>query len=239
MLYIYLQIIFIYANININPQKGHNVTDITEDISETGFGRTASTSGEKIAHWISVGTNPLFVALPLFAAVALHTAPDIQHGLLWWVVIALGFTVAPVLFIRKGVRQGRYTDTHVSKRSQRLLPLSFGLLCMGMVFAVLLWLAVPPVLLATVVASLVAVSISLLITSVLRFKISLHMVGSAGALTTCLLLFGPLLLLFAPLVVCIGWARWRVRAHTFIQAGVGTLLAIVVTLVVFWLLGAL
>jgi hypothetical protein len=110
---------------------------------------------------------------------------------------------------------------------------------MGVVFIVLLWLAVSPVLLATVVASLVAVSISLLITSVLRFKISLHMVGSAGALTTCLIVFGPLMLLLAPLVVCIGWARWRVRAHTLMQAGVGTLLAIVVTLMVFWLFGAL
>lgn len=214
------------------------MTDITEDISETGFG-TARTSSEKIAHWISVGTNPLFVALPLFAAVALHAAPDVLRGLQWWGVIALGFTIAPVLFIREGVRQGRYTDAHVSKRSQRLLPLSFGLLCMGVVFIILLWLAAPPVLLATVVASLVAVSISLLITSVLRFKISLHMVGSAGALTTCLLLFGPALLLLTPLVVCIGWARWRVRAHTLFQAGVGTLLAILVTLVVFWLFRAL
>jgi hypothetical protein len=219
--------------------KGYNVTDITEDISETGFEGTAHTSGEKVAHWISVGTNPLLVALPLFAVVALHTAPDVQHGLLWWGVIALGFTVAPVLFIREGVRKGRYTDTHVSKRSQRLLPLSFGLLCMGVVFTVLLWLAVPPVLLATVVASLVAVALSLIITQVLRFKISLHMVGSAGALTTCLLLFGPPLLLLTPLVLCIGWARWRVRAHTLLQAGVGTLLAILVTLVVFWLFGAL
>jgi hypothetical protein len=110
---------------------------------------------------------------------------------------------------------------------------------MGVVFTVLLWLAVPPVLLATVVASLVAVALSLIITQVLRFKISLHMVGSAGALTTCLLLFGPPLLLLTPLVLCIGWARWRVRAHTLLQAGVGTLLAILVTLVVFWLFGAL
>jgi hypothetical protein len=101
--------------------KGYNVTDITEDISETGFEGTAHTSGEKVAHWISVGTNPLLVALPLFAVVALHTAPDVQHGLLWWGVIALGFTVAPVLFIREGVRKGRYTHELRNETVEKLI----------------------------------------------------------------------------------------------------------------------
>ncbi len=202
---------------------------------EKGFAVAAEMPGEKVAHRISLITNPLFEALPLFFAVALHTAPDLGHALLWWVIIAVGITGAPFFFIRIGVRQGRYTDDHVSNRAQRLIPLSFGLLCMVIVFISLLFLAVPHALLATVIAALVSLACAIAITQLLSFKISLHMVGSAGAVTVCVLLFGPLLLFLAPLVILIGWARWKVHAHTLLQACAGTILAITLTVTIFWL----
>jgi hypothetical protein len=216
------------------------MTKAPEDIqSEKGFAVTAETPGEKTAHIISVVANPLFVALPLFLAVALHTAPDVPHALIWWVIIAIGITGAPFFFIRLGVKRGKYTDDHVSNRAQRFVPLSFGLLCMVLVFVLLLFLSVPHELLATVVAALVSLALAIAITQFLRFKISLHMVGSAGAITICVLLFGPWLLVLTPLIVLIGWARWKVHAHTVPQAFAGTALAIFVTLAVFWIAGIL
>ncbi len=203
--------------------------------AERGFTVAAETPGERLAHRISLVANPLFVVLPLFLAVALHTAPDPLHALEWWAIIAIGFTGAPFFFIRIGVRRGRYTDEHVSNRAQRFIPLTFGLLCMILVFVLLLFLAVPRVLLATVVGALVSLAFAIAITQFLRFKISLHMVGSAGAVTVCVVLFGPWLLLLAPLVLLIGWARWKVHAHTPLQACAGTLLAILATLATFWL----
>ncbi|GHP00901.1 hypothetical protein KSF_109480 [Reticulibacter mediterranei] len=209
--------------------------EASEDVTEKGFGGTAKTLSEKIAHWISVITSPIFLPFPLFLVVALHTAPDVQKGFLWWGIIVVGFTLAPALFIRDGVRKGRYTDTHVSKRSQRLIPLLFGLVCMTIVILCLFLLAASPALLATVIAALICVAIATAITEMLRFKISLHMIGSAGAVTTCVLLFGPLLLFLVPLVILIGWARWHVRAHTVLQACAGTCLAIPITVLIFWL----
>lgn len=206
---------------------------------EKGFAIKAETPDEKIAHFISLVTNPLFVALPLFLAVALHTAPDLLHALLWWIIIAVGITGAPFFFIRLGVRKGRYTDDHVSNRAQRFIPLTFGLACMILVFVLLFFLSVPHMLLATVVAALVSLACAIAITQLLHFKISLHMVGSAGAVTICTLLFSPFLLLLIPLVVLIGWARWKVRAHTVLQACAGTILAVVLTIAIFWLAGIL
>ncbi len=58
----------------------------------------------------------------------------------------------------------------------------------------------------------------------------------AGRGTVFVLLFGPLLLVLAPLVVLVGWARWRVGAHTAAQAGVATILVVVITVGVFWLM---
>jgi hypothetical protein len=90
-------------------------------------------------------------------------------------------------------------------------------------------------LLATVVAALISLAFAIAITQFLRFKISLHMASSAGAVTVCVLLFGPWLLLLTPLIPLIGWARWKVGAHTVLQACAGTILAILSTLIIFWL----
>jgi len=80
---------------------------------------------------------------------------------------------------------------------------------------------------------LVVCVLSLLITR--YWKISLHLVGIAGAVTAFVLLFGPRLLWLTPLVVLVGWARFQVRAHTILQAMAGTALAVSVTVSIFWL----
>ncbi|GCF11671.1 hypothetical protein [Dictyobacter arantiisoli] len=92
-----------------------------------------------------------------------------------------------------------------------------------------------PVLIATVVAVIMACGISLIVTK--YWKISLHLVGIAGAVTVFILLFGPLLFVLSPLVLLVGWARWQVRAHTVYQAIAGTFLAVIVTIVTFLLFG--
>ncbi|MBO0794569.1 MAG: hypothetical protein J2P36_26955, partial [Ktedonobacteraceae bacterium] len=99
--------------------------------------------GSTFARRISDVANPLFVALPTFLVAALATAPNVLQALFWWGITAVGISVAPFLFIWQGVRQGRYTDHHVSRREQRLIPLLFGLGCMVVVFVLLLLLAVP------------------------------------------------------------------------------------------------
>lgn len=45
----------------------------------------------------------------------------------------------------------------------------------------------------------------------------------------------PLLLVLSPLVALVGWARWRIGAHTVAQAAVATILAVVITIGTFWL----
>ncbi|GHO78280.1 hypothetical protein KSD_60510 [Ktedonobacter sp. SOSP1-85] len=180
-------------------------------------------------------TNPLLVALPTFLLVALATAPDVLHALLWWSIAVLGISLAPLLFIWQGVRRGRYSDHHVSKREQRRVPLLFGLACMVLAFVLLLFVHTSSRLLATVTATLAAVAVAAVITQ--YWKISLHLVGIAGAVTVCCLLWGPLCLFLSPLVVLVGWARWRLHAHTWFQALAGTVLAVSVTILMYHLFG--
>jgi membrane-associated phospholipid phosphatase len=190
-----------------------------------------------LAHGISEVTNPLFLACPTFLVVAFASAPDILHALLWWLIAVVGISVVPFLFVLRGVRQGRYSDHHVSIREQRLIPLVFGLVSIGIAFLLLFLLHASLVLMATMTAVIVVLIIATIIT---RFwKISLHVVGIAGAVTVCVLLFGPRLLLLAPLVALVAWARWQVGAHTPLQAVAGTVLAVTVTVMLFWAFGVL
>lgn len=185
----------------------------------------------RFAHVTSEIANPLYVAFPTLLIISLSSAPDVPHGLLWWIIAVLGISIAPFLFVLRGVRRGRYSDHHVSVREQRLVPLLFGVTSVIIAFVLLLLLHASTALLATLTAVIVVLLIATVITKF--WKISLHLVGAAGAVTALVLLFGPLCFLLLPLVVLVGWARWYVQAHTILQAIAGTALATSVTIIIF------
>jgi hypothetical protein len=198
----------------------------------------SDTSGSRplrVAHVVSDIANPLYVALPTFLVVALHSAPSVGLGLLWWLVTAACISTAPLLLIARGVRAGRYTDRHLSRREQRALPLIFGIGLVVVALGLLTLLHASRVLLATVVAVLIADVLTLAITT--RWKISVHLVGMTGAVTVMLILYGWVALPLVVLVPLVAWARWEVRAHTPAQAVAGAILATLVTIGTFALFG--
>lgn len=189
--------------------------------------------GKWIAHLTSEIFNPFYVAVPLFLILALVSAPDVAHALLWWVIAAAGISLIPYGFILYGMRKGHYTDHFVSKREQRLIPLLVGVMCMSGSCLVLFLLHARIILIA-VTAVVVILLIATTITHFAQWKISLHLVGIAGAVTLLCLLFGPALLAGTPLIVLVGWARWKVGAHTPLQAVAGTCLSVGVSLIFYW-----
>jgi hypothetical protein len=157
-------------------------------------------------------TNPGSVALPTFLVVALHTAPSVGLSLWWWLITTSGISAVPLLHVCLDVCAGRYTDQHLRRREQRLISLSVGLVGTGTTLAVLVLLHSSRALQAPVTAVVVGVVVALAITHGLRWKISLHLGGMAGAVTVFVLLWGWPALLLTPLV---GWAYWQLRAHTW------------------------
>lgn len=190
-----------------------------------------------VAEVVSRVTNPAYVALPTFLVVALRTAPNMAAGLLWWLVTIVGISLAPLIHIARGVRAGRYHDHHLSVRQERLLPIVVGLGGAGAALVLLLLLHASHPYLATVAAVVVGAVLALVITHLARWKISLHVAGNAGAVTVLVIVFGWLALLLAPLVVLVGWARWRIQAHTLAQVVAAMLISVGVTIAIFWIFG--
>ncbi|HEX8036711.1 MAG TPA: hypothetical protein VF510_22830 [Ktedonobacterales bacterium] len=194
------------------------------------------TPADHFAYWLSQITSPFVVGLGVFGYVALATAPTPADGLRWVAVICVGLLV-PFGFIWWGIKRGKWTDIHVSRRSQRLVPLLVSLMALGGMLAGLLLLSASRPLVATLVAVLISFGLATLITQVAKYKISLHIDSAAGAVVVCCLLAGPLFLALAPLVVLIAWARWKLEAHSPLQAVCGAALAVAVTVTTFWLFG--
>jgi membrane-associated phospholipid phosphatase len=194
------------------------------------------TPADRFAYWLSQFSSPFVLGLAVFGYIALSTASTVTEGAEWLTVIGVGL-LAPFGYIWWGVRSKQVTDLHVSRRSERLIPLLVGLLALGGMLAGLLALSASRPLLATLVAVLVEFALATLITRVAKYKISLHTDAAAGAVTVCCLLVSPVFLALAPLVALIAWARWKLEAHTPLQALCGAALAVAVTLTTFWLFG--
>ncbi|MGZ3673207.1 MAG: hypothetical protein ACXWQR_16475 [Ktedonobacterales bacterium] len=207
----------------------------TEEKTEKGLS-ALRTAGDRFAYWLSQIASPFVVGLGIFGYVSLSTASTVADGLRWLAVIGVGLAV-PFGVVWRGVKKGTWTDIHISRRSQRLVPLLVGLMALGGMLAVLLLLDASRPLVATLVAVITSFSLATLITQVARYKISLHVDSAAGAVTICCLLAGPYLLALAPLVVLVAWARWKLEAHSPLQAISGAALAVAVTVTTFWLFG--
>jgi membrane-associated phospholipid phosphatase len=194
-----------------------------------------TTSHIKFARLVSDLLNPLFVAIPTLLAVALYTAPTIWRGIAWWFVTTIAISVTPMIFIVRGVQQGKYIDLHLTKREERFIPQLIGIASAMAGFAFLWLINASHVLLATIGTIMIGGIITLIIT--IRWKISMHMVGISGSVTVLTLLFGPWMLILSPLVALVGWARIQVKAHTSAQTIAGTILAIGITALFFAILG--
>ncbi len=207
----------------------------TEEQAEKGL-PSLRTPADHFAYWLSQIASPFVVGLGVLGYVALSSASTLADGVQWLTVIGVGLFV-PFAVIWWGVKRGTWTDLHVSRRSQRLVPLLVGLLALGGMLGGLLMLSASRPLVATLVAVIVEFAVATLITQVATYKISLHVDAAAGAVTVVCLLASPVLLVLAPLVVLIAWARWKLEAHSPLQALYGAALAVTVTVTTFRFFG--
>jgi hypothetical protein len=167
----------------------------------------------------------------LVLLVAWHSAPTTAEAVQWGVLAVLFVSAMPFLYILRGVRRGRLTDHHVGLRQQRPVPLLIGVVSMLVGLFLLAFWGAPRGLIALVAMVAVGMALSLLVTLV--WKLSIHAAVVSGAVAVLVLVFGLPLLVLAPLVPLVCWARVAVRDHTPAQTVAGAVLGAAVAVVVF------
>jgi membrane-associated phospholipid phosphatase len=91
----------------------------------------------------------------------------------------------------------------------------------------------------TVIAIAYAGVTSVIALASLYWKVSAHSAGVAGPITGLIWVYGLFFLPFMLLAGLVAWARWKLQLHSPLQLLAGILIAILVTVVVYWVLWGL
>jgi hypothetical protein len=142
-------------------------------------------------------------------------------AVIWGVVLAVFAAAIPLTFILRGVRRGHYDNHHVGDWRRRPAVLLFTGASVTAVLGLMLLLDAPRRLIALVLAMLAGLALTLAVTYLFRWKVSIHSAVAAGTATTLVVVFGPWLHLAWAMVALVAWARVRLRDHTPAQAVVG------------------
>ncbi|MFG2971796.1 hypothetical protein ACGFYY_02180 [Streptomyces sp. NPDC048331] len=151
-----------------------------------------------------------------------------RHGTTSWAGLGRGLLAAlfcgvvPIGIILLGVRRGALTDRHIRVRRRRVVPMALSLASVVAGVALLHVLGAPRPVFALVVAMLVGLVSSLLVT--VGRQMSIHRSVAGGTVMIPLLVLGAPALLAAPVAAAVGRSRPALEAHTPAQLLAGTAL---------------
>ncbi|WP_412540837.1 phosphoesterase PA-phosphatase [Longispora sp. K20-0274] len=184
-------------------------------------------AGTRGARIVTEVFAPAVLAAAMPIVVGLHAGPTWWRGLGWGLLTVFFSAVVPYAVIRVFMRLGRIEgDHHIGDRRQRRLPLLFAMLSV-LLGVVALWLLGAPREVVAIGAVMLAVLAGTGLVNAVWWKLSAHTAVAAGSAAVLVLLFGPVLLVTAPVVGAIAWSRVRLRDHTTAQVLAGIVLGAV------------
>lgn len=141
----------------------------------------------------------------------------------WGAFVAVCAGVVPMAVILAGIRRAKIGDHHVTKIDERhlLIVVLLVVVIAGLVVQVVAH--APIEMIAFMSAGLVALVVAAVITSVFRWKVSVHTGVSAGVAVVLALALSPWWLLALVLTPLIGWSRVHLGDHTRGQVVVGAI----------------
>ena len=156
-------------------------------------------------------------------------------GVAWGLLASLFAAVIPAAIVHRGVLSGRWTDHHLSRREQRIVPLAAAIVSVVVGLVLLALLGAPRVLVALQVAALATLVFATAVT--LAWKISFHVAVITLAASALTVVGGAWWALAWLAVPAVAWARLRLAAHTVAQLAAGALLGAGVTVATLLLAG--
>jgi membrane-associated phospholipid phosphatase len=186
-----------------------------------------------VAQWVSLAGSPFLLAALLLVIVSWHATHRVLPALGWAALAATFVTLGPLALLVVAVAAGRVRNLDLDLRHERPWPMLIALAITVVGLTVLWVLGAPHLLIILLMATLIGGVVALLIT--LRWKISIHAGGAAGAATVMAMLYGVQALPLLLGVALIGWSRVVLGKHTWPQVVAGAAVSVVITVLVFGL----
>jgi membrane-associated phospholipid phosphatase len=180
---------------------------------------------DESAEIISLTFNaPVVAAFTFLVLLASEKAPNF----LGLVVITVTFgTIIPLGIIYFLSKHGVIPDFYASHRETRAVPF-VGAISSYLAGAIVLFLAEAPPIVTALMLCYFGNSLVMMLVS-LKWKISVHASGISGPATALVYALGVQALPVFVLLIPVGWARMKLKAHTLVQFLVGALLTIATT----------
>ena len=192
----------------------------------------APTPALRAARAITELLSPAVVVVALPLAVAWHgTGYDLAATAGWGLLVAVFYSVIPMVIMVRGARRGKWDGHWVRERERRLVPFLLCLVSTLVGLGIMLGGAAPREVIALSGSMIATLLACLAITQ--WWKVSVHATVAGGAVATIVLLYGPWYLLLVAAVALVCWSRVVVEDHTVAQVVAGALLGPIVGGVVF------
>ncbi len=180
---------------------------------------------EDLAEGISLLMNaPIFAFITFLLLLLSRNTPNFLPIL---TTVLLFGTIGPLVLVYILSKRGIIPDYYASERETRTIPFFGAALSYLLGALILSSLAAPVIIVALMLCYGVNTFVMMLIN--LKWKISIHASGVTGPATFLFYTFGMIAIPFFLLVLPVGWARLRLRAHTPAQILAGALLTIAIT----------
>ena len=190
---------------------------------------------KKIANLLSNILNPFVVGLITILFLSFESTSSTADALKWsLILIAVG--ILPVfLAMLYLARKGKLDSIFTSVRQQRTGVYLLAAVCAVTGGVIIAFLEAPPELRATFVAGFSAVIVFMVIN--FWWKISLHIAFITASATVLIILYGYIGAISVVILPMMAWARVESGQHTPAQVATGAFLAMVITVVVFYIFG--
>jgi len=188
----------------------------------------------KLARIISIIFIPPFFTLIVFTVFALNLETDSEKIIITLLTATTLGVIAPIALFFILRHKGKLIDKDASLKEERTFPyiVALGFYIIGLIILIFFDIHI-------VTTALWFCYISITIITILinrHWKISAHTMGAAGPVAAFTYLFGPVMLLFAIIVIIVGWSRIQLKCHTFSQVVAGAFLAFVSTYIQMYLI---
>ena len=173
---------------------------------------------------ISTIINPLLVAPLSFGIMIYHdTSLEMKH--IFFCISILFTNILPLITIYNFIQSGRVSSFDAPIKEQRIELLAIAAIYYAIGFVLLWYMDAPPIVKGLMFCYAINTAIVWRITMV--WKISIHMIGLGGPIVALWLAGYKYPLMMGTALVAVGASRLFLKAHTFPQIIVGTILAIV------------
>ena len=171
---------------------------------------------------ISIIINPLFVA-PLSFAILIYLDASLEMKHIFFSISVLFTNILPLITIYNFIKLGKISSFDAPIKEQRIELLAIAAIYNAVGFMLLWYLGAPTIVNGLMFCYAVNTAIVWWIT--MTWKISIHMIGLGGPIVALWLAGYKYPLLMGTALVTVGASRLFLKAHTFSQVIVGTILA--------------